>query len=100
MSSEQVAQVLRQCGNRVRLVIARGAVEDPAAPTVCSSPCSTPEMRVGRWKQRMGEVIVNSTDVQGDYFETRFNTVYALVIKNETKFKCRGILAQIIYFWE
>ncbi|GCB72031.1 hypothetical protein scyTo_0006150 [Scyliorhinus torazame] len=34
MGSEQVAQVLRQCGNRVKLVIARGAVEDslPAAP--------------------------------------------------------------------
>ncbi|XP_043570467.1 multiple PDZ domain protein isoform X4 [Chiloscyllium plagiosum] len=34
MGSEQVAQVLRQCGNRVKLVIARGAAEDslPAAP--------------------------------------------------------------------
>ncbi|XP_072114117.1 multiple PDZ domain protein isoform X4 [Mobula birostris] len=31
MGSEQVAQVLRQCGNRVKLVIARGAVEDPLA---------------------------------------------------------------------
>uniref|UniRef100_A0A452UZX1 Multiple PDZ domain protein n=1 Tax=Ursus maritimus TaxID=29073 RepID=A0A452UZX1_URSMA len=33
MSSEQVAQVLRQCGNRVKLTIARGATEEPAAPT-------------------------------------------------------------------
>ncbi|XP_053780462.1 multiple PDZ domain protein isoform X2 [Desmodus rotundus] len=55
MSSEQVAQVLRQCGNRVRLVIARGAVEDPAAPTVCSSPCSTPEMRVDASTQKSEE---------------------------------------------
>ncbi|KAM8960306.1 multiple PDZ domain protein [Pelodytes ibericus] len=31
MSSEQVAQVLRQCGNRVKLVIARGSVEDSYA---------------------------------------------------------------------
>ncbi|XP_076875045.1 multiple PDZ domain protein isoform X3 [Brachyhypopomus gauderio] len=38
LGSEQVAQVLRQCGNRVRLVISRAAVEDtpplPALPTV------------------------------------------------------------------
>ncbi|MEE6459122.1 hypothetical protein FKM82_000549 [Ascaphus truei] len=31
MSSEQVAQVLRQCGNRVKLVIARNPVEDSSA---------------------------------------------------------------------
>ncbi|XP_032873897.1 multiple PDZ domain protein isoform X3 [Amblyraja radiata] len=31
MGSEQVAQVLRQCGNRVKLVIARGAIEDSLA---------------------------------------------------------------------
>lgn len=53
MSSEQVAQVLRQCGNRVKLMIARGALEEPAAPpslgiTVSPSPSSTPEMRVSR----------------------------------------------------
>lgn len=51
MSSEQVAQVLRQCGNRVKLMIARGAIEEPTAPTslgitLSSSPASTPEMRV------------------------------------------------------
>nr|XP_009670818.1 PREDICTED: multiple PDZ domain protein isoform X1 [Struthio camelus australis] len=39
MSSEQVAQVLRQCGNRVKLVIARGPIEDPAPPAV---PPGTP----------------------------------------------------------
>uniref|UniRef100_A0A8C6JX13 Multiple PDZ domain protein n=1 Tax=Melopsittacus undulatus TaxID=13146 RepID=A0A8C6JX13_MELUD len=32
MSSEQVAQVLRQCGNRVKLVIARGPIEEPSPP--------------------------------------------------------------------
>ncbi|XP_036035557.1 multiple PDZ domain protein isoform X10 [Onychomys torridus] len=46
MSSEQVAQVLRQCGNRVKLMIARGAVEKTAAPsssgiTLSSSLVST-----------------------------------------------------------
>ncbi|KAH0516896.1 Multiple PDZ domain protein [Microtus ochrogaster] len=51
MSSEQVAQVLRQCGNRVKLMIARGAVEETTAPsslgvTLSSSPVSTSEMRV------------------------------------------------------
>ncbi|XP_009092211.3 multiple PDZ domain protein isoform X11 [Serinus canaria] len=46
MSSEQVAQVLRQCGNRVKLVIARGPVEDPLLPAVPPGtpvPTSTPE---------------------------------------------------------
>ncbi|XP_062304988.1 multiple PDZ domain protein isoform X3 [Osmerus eperlanus] len=32
MGSEQVAQVLRLCGNRVKLVITRGPSDDPAAP--------------------------------------------------------------------
>ncbi|XP_027663701.1 multiple PDZ domain protein isoform X15 [Falco rusticolus] len=39
MSSEQVAQVLRQCGNRVKLVIARGPIEEPPLPAV---PPGTP----------------------------------------------------------
>ncbi|KAM9827628.1 multiple PDZ domain protein [Neosynchiropus ocellatus] len=35
MGSEQVAQVLRQCGNRVRLIVTRGPVdESPAVPAV------------------------------------------------------------------
>uniref|UniRef100_A0A8C4UEY5 Multiple PDZ domain crumbs cell polarity complex component n=1 Tax=Falco tinnunculus TaxID=100819 RepID=A0A8C4UEY5_FALTI len=38
MSSEQVAQVLRQCGNRVKLVIARGPIEEPPLPTGVSFP--------------------------------------------------------------
>ncbi|XP_054137543.1 multiple PDZ domain protein isoform X11 [Melozone crissalis] len=48
MSSEQVAQVLRQCGNRVKLVIARGPVEEPLLPAVPPGtpvPTSTPEKR-------------------------------------------------------
>ncbi|XP_060465740.2 multiple PDZ domain protein isoform X10 [Panthera onca] len=59
MSSEQVAHVLRQCGNRVKLVIARGAVEEAAAPasvgiTLSSSP-SMPEMRVDASTQKSEE---------------------------------------------
>lgn len=49
MSSEQVAQVLRQCGNRVKLVIARGPVEDsppPAIPPDAPVPISTPQKQV------------------------------------------------------
>ncbi|XP_066195265.1 multiple PDZ domain protein [Sylvia atricapilla] len=43
MSSEQVAQVLRQCGNRVKLVIARGPVEEPLVPAVPpGTPVATP----------------------------------------------------------
>ncbi|XP_029409798.1 multiple PDZ domain protein isoform X5 [Nannospalax galili] len=57
MSSEQVAQVLRQCGNRVKLVIARGAVEETAQPsssaiTLSSSP---PETRVDASTQKNEE---------------------------------------------
>ncbi|XP_073736896.1 multiple PDZ domain protein isoform X9 [Callorhinus ursinus] len=60
MSSEQVAQVLRQCGNRVKLMIARGAVEEPAAPsslgaTLSSSPSRTPEVRVDASTQKSEE---------------------------------------------
>ncbi|XP_075303326.1 multiple PDZ domain protein isoform X20 [Opisthocomus hoazin] len=46
MSSEQVAQVLRQCGNRVKLIIARGPIEEPPPPAVPPGtpvPISTPE---------------------------------------------------------
>ncbi|XP_075597100.1 multiple PDZ domain protein isoform X9 [Balearica regulorum gibbericeps] len=49
MSSEQVAQVLRQCGNRVKLVIARGPVEEPPPPAVPPGtpiPVSTTEKQV------------------------------------------------------
>ncbi|KAL4689523.1 hypothetical protein H8959_012314 [Pygathrix nigripes] len=57
MSSEQVAQVLRQCGNRVKLLIARGAIEEHTAPTalgitLSSSPTSTPELRVDASTQK------------------------------------------------
>ncbi|NWR74393.1 MPDZ protein, partial [Centropus unirufus] len=49
MSSEQVAQVLRQCGNRVKLVIARGPIEEPPPPAVPPGtpvPISTPEKQL------------------------------------------------------
>ncbi|XP_055150228.1 multiple PDZ domain protein isoform X4 [Symphalangus syndactylus] len=57
MSSEQVAQVLRQCGNRVKLMIARGAIEEHTAPTalgitLSSSPASMPESRVDASTQK------------------------------------------------
>lgn len=60
MSSEQVAQVLRQCGNRVKLVIARGAIEEAAASSslgiaFSSSPSSTPEARVDASTQKNEE---------------------------------------------
>ncbi|XP_019482716.1 PREDICTED: multiple PDZ domain protein isoform X2 [Hipposideros armiger] len=57
MSSEQVAQVLRQCGNRVKLMIARGAIEEATASSslgiaLSSSPSSTPEARVDASTQK------------------------------------------------
>ncbi|KAM5261578.1 multiple PDZ domain protein isoform 4-T5 [Hipposideros larvatus] len=60
MSSEQVAQVLRQCGNRVKLVIARGAIEEATASSslgiaLSSSPSSTPEARVDASTQKNEE---------------------------------------------
>lgn len=59
MSSEQVAQVLRQCGNRVKLMIARGAVEETPAPSslgiTLSSSTSTSEMRVDASTQKNEE---------------------------------------------
>ncbi|XP_029332736.1 multiple PDZ domain protein isoform X7 [Mus caroli] len=60
MSSEQVAQVLRQCGNRVKLMIARGAVEETPASsslgiTLSSSTSSTSEMRVDASTQKNDE---------------------------------------------
>ncbi|KAL6036657.1 hypothetical protein STEG23_013206, partial [Scotinomys teguina] len=54
MSSEQVAQVLRQCGNRVKLMIARGAVEETVAPS-SSSLVSTSEMHVDASTQKSEE---------------------------------------------
>lgn len=36
MGSEQVAQVLRQCGNRVKLVVTRGPVEETPPSAVMS----------------------------------------------------------------
>ncbi|XP_039211167.1 multiple PDZ domain protein isoform X3 [Crotalus tigris] len=40
ISGEQVAQVLRQCGNRVKLVIARGLIEEATPST--AAPLGTP----------------------------------------------------------
>ncbi|KAL2079011.1 hypothetical protein ACEWY4_024755 [Coilia grayii] len=38
MGSEQVAQVLRQCGNRVKLVITRGTADDASTSTPATAP--------------------------------------------------------------
>ncbi|XP_043835384.1 multiple PDZ domain protein isoform X9 [Dromiciops gliroides] len=61
MSSEQVAQVLRQCGNRVKLVIARGVVEEPMVTvssgiTLSSSMSSMSEKTVEMPMQKNGEI--------------------------------------------
>ncbi|XP_040273088.1 multiple PDZ domain protein isoform X2 [Bufo bufo] len=61
MGSEQVAQVLRQCGNRVKLVVARGSLGDPTSvvSTGIQTPpltTSTPELQanVGMLKRDTG----------------------------------------------
>lgn len=81
MSSEQVAQVLRQCGNRVKLMIARGAMEESAAPTSLgigfSSSPSPLEMRVSTRKcedQRTQQL--DELDNGGVCLETRLPFCY------------------------
>ncbi|XP_061485975.1 multiple PDZ domain protein isoform X18 [Rhineura floridana] len=64
MSSEQVAQVLRQCGNRVKLVIARGPVEEPTPPAV---PPGTPVQNHMMDNQRVEEMHVEN-DTDGNTF--------------------------------
>ncbi|KAM9094648.1 multiple PDZ domain protein isoform X18 [Sarcophilus harrisii] len=61
MSSEQVAQVLRQCGNRVKLVIARGVIEEPmittsSGITLSSSMSSMSEKLVEMSMQKSGDI--------------------------------------------
>ncbi|XP_053150912.1 multiple PDZ domain protein isoform X23 [Hemicordylus capensis] len=65
MSSEQVAQVLRQCGNRVKLVIARGPVEEPTPPAV---PPGTPVQHFLTDNQREEEAQVENY-VEGNTFD-------------------------------
>ncbi|XP_060093294.1 multiple PDZ domain protein isoform X18 [Heteronotia binoei] len=65
MSSEQVAQVLRQCGNRVKLVIARGPVEEPVPPAV---PPGTPVQTFIPDNQRQEETQVGN-DTDGTTFD-------------------------------
>jgi len=63
MSSEQVAQVLRQCGNRVKLVIARGPVEEPPPPAVPPGtpvPITTTEKQVSNCKYTCGKPILQT----------------------------------------
>ncbi|XP_036593742.1 multiple PDZ domain protein isoform X11 [Trichosurus vulpecula] len=61
MSSEQVAQVLRQCGNRVKLVIARGVIEESIVTTssgitLSSSMSSMSEKQVEMSMQKNGDI--------------------------------------------
>nr|XP_008101347.1 PREDICTED: multiple PDZ domain protein isoform X10 [Anolis carolinensis] len=65
MSSEQVAHVLRQCGNRVKLVIARGPIEEPAPPAV---PPGTPVQTFMVDNQREEETQVD-TIADGNTFD-------------------------------
>ncbi|XP_016106993.1 multiple PDZ domain protein [Sinocyclocheilus grahami] len=50
LSSEQVAQVLKQCGNRVRLLISRGTVDD-ATPAAVALPTVTEQQGVEEEEQ-------------------------------------------------
>ncbi|KAJ6669540.1 hypothetical protein lerEdw1_000088 [Lerista edwardsae] len=65
MSSEQVAQVLRQCGNSVKLVIARGPLEEPATPAV---PPGTPVQTFMTDNQREEETQIGN-DADGNMFD-------------------------------
>ncbi|XP_060124878.1 multiple PDZ domain protein isoform X9 [Zootoca vivipara] len=65
MSSEQVAHVLRQCGNRVKLVIARGPLEEPTPPAV---PPGTPVQTFMMDNQRDEETQVEN-DANGNMFD-------------------------------
>lgn len=50
MGSEQVAQVLRQCGNRVKLVVTRGPVdENPAVSAVMPVVLPTVNEQQVKW---------------------------------------------------
>ncbi|XP_059503902.1 inaD-like protein isoform X2 [Stegostoma tigrinum] len=42
MGSEQIAQVLRNCGNRVQMVVARDACEDPSSKSSAVVPTAMP----------------------------------------------------------
>ncbi|XP_075065785.1 multiple PDZ domain protein [Mixophyes fleayi] len=64
MSSEQVAQVLRQCGNRVKLVIARGPVGEPTTSisAAVQTPASLPELQAN---------VVMTRDTDGGAFDVK-----------------------------
>ncbi|XP_029461410.1 multiple PDZ domain protein isoform X2 [Rhinatrema bivittatum] len=65
MSSEQVAQVLRQCGNRVKLVIARGPVQEPAIGVPAGTPTPNP---LPSWPEKQVEASVPKV-VDSDTFD-------------------------------
>lgn len=82
MGSEQVAQVLRQCGNRVKLVIARGPVEEPAPSAVLSSTPVNPfliDKQVMTEKMTLGSDTAKKEKTSGD---SLWNTFFQLPFFN------------------
>ncbi|XP_056377346.1 multiple PDZ domain protein isoform X2 [Hyla sarda] len=69
MGSEQVAQVLRQCGNRVKLVVARGPVGDPT--TVVSTGIHMPPL-IPAAPEPQANVGVKR-DISGDTFDVQLS---------------------------
>ncbi|XP_069818062.1 multiple PDZ domain protein isoform X3 [Dendropsophus ebraccatus] len=69
MGSEQVAQVLRQCGNRVKLVVARGPVGDPTA--VSSTGIHVPPL-ISAAPELQGNVGVRK-DTSGETFDVKLS---------------------------
>nr|DBA28120.1 TPA: hypothetical protein GDO54_008526 [Pyxicephalus adspersus] len=70
MSSEQVAQVLRQCGNRVKLVIARGPVVDSTTTTASASVQTPPPVPSLPDSQVNGGII---RDTDGESFDVKLS---------------------------
>ncbi|KAG5848129.1 hypothetical protein ANANG_G00095110 [Anguilla anguilla] len=63
MSSEQVAQVLQQCGSRVRLLVSRGVPDEPPSPISALASDNKPQAR-GHEEKEAFEVELTK-DAQG-----------------------------------
>lgn len=67
MGSEQVAQVLRQCGNRVKLVVTRGPVdENPSVSAVM--PVVLPTVNE---QQVKGSGLLQSKNITGKHYDNK-----------------------------
>lgn len=73
MGSEQVAQVLRQCGNRVKLVVTRGPVdENPSVSAIMSVVLPTvTEQQVRGWLSADLGVARNADNRRGGCSSTK-----------------------------